>query len=207
VAEVLLEARSPLAALLQSGRAGRADGPAGVRLRERRPIGSAALLLRSGGRERLAAALRADFGLELPVTPRRSTCASLSLVWSGPRQWLAFEDRSEACPGRSFVAGLARAVGDAATVIELSGARALFDIEGPETETVLSRIVPVDLDSSVFGNDAVALTLAGHVGVALWRRGSAAAFTLACSRSFAASLAEALIEAALCVGCEVLDPV
>jgi heterotetrameric sarcosine oxidase gamma subunit len=54
--------------------------------------------------------------------------------------------------------------------------------------------VPIDLDERVFPPDAVALTLAAHIGVRLWREADGA-FALACLRSFAHPLHHALQQA------------
>lgn len=194
-------ARSPAAGLLRPGRSGRESGVPGVTITERPFLAAASLSLRAGRREALAARLLERFGLALPQAPSRSAAGPVSLVWSGPAQWLAFDEARQGIDRFGFAQALADAVGQAASVTELSGARAVFHLAGPDAQEALTRLVPVDLDMSVFPAGHVALTLAGHVGVTLWRREDGEGFAICCYRSFAASLVEALLEAARPFGC------
>ncbi|WP_270939032.1 hypothetical protein, partial [Falsiroseomonas oryzae] len=65
MAELEMLARAPLAGHLQPGRHGRAEGAPGLRLSERAGLAAAAVSLRAGQGEVLAAALREGFGLDL----------------------------------------------------------------------------------------------------------------------------------------------
>lgn len=198
-------ARAPASGALTPGRSGRPDGEPGVVITERPFLAAAAVSLRAGRREALAGRLADRFGLGLPREPSRTAAGPVSLVWSGPAQWLAFDEARRGVDRFAFSAALADAVGDAASVTDLTGARAVFRLRGPAVREALSRLVPVDLDPSAFPPGAAALTLAGHVGVTLWRLpDEGEGFEICCYRSFAGSLAEALLEAGRSCGCLVL---
>jgi sarcosine oxidase subunit gamma len=196
--------RAPGADVLHPGRHGQGTGAAGVTMAERPFLAAASLSLRAGRCEALAERLGQRFGLALPLTPRRAVAGPVSLVWCGPSQWLAFDAAAAGLDRFAFSGRLADAVGDAASVTDLTGARAVFRLAGPDAEAALTRLVPIDLDPAVFPPGAAALTLAGHVGVTLWRLdGEGDGFELCCYRSFAGSLGHALLGAARPFGCAV----
>lgn len=194
MAEPAMTPRAPLGAALPEGRHGDPDGPPGVTLTERASLAAAAL----------AARLREGFGLELPLRPGRTTAGSLALLWTGPGQWLATDEAREGLARFAFAQDWAAALAGLASVTDLTGARAVLRIAGPAAAATLGKLVPIDLDEAGFGPGAAALTLAGHVGVALWRLpGAVPAYEIACYRSFGASLAEAVLDAAAEFGCAV----
>ncbi len=194
--------RASAAGLLPAGRSGREGEAAGVIITERAFLAAASLALRAGQQAALAARLADRFGLGLPLVPTRSAAGPVSLVWSGPAQWLAFDEARDGAARLAFCTALTDAVGDAASVTELTGARAVFRLGGPEAREALTRLVPIDLDPSVFPPGAAALTLAGHIGVTLWRLGGREdGFEICCYRSFGGSLADALVDAARPFGC------
>jgi len=120
-------------------------------------------------------ALNAALGVELPLTPRRVG----DYLWAGPGAWLALCD----LPDLSGIAA----------VTEQSDGLFCIAVTGPDARAVLAKLVPIDLHERAFGEDAVAITLAGHIGVRIWREGEG--FVLACFRSFAGALYDALEEA------------
>jgi len=122
------------------------------------------------------AALNAALGVVLPVTPRQVE----GYLWSGPGAWLALRELPD-------LTGIA-------AVTEQSDGLCCFAVTGPLARTALAKLLPIDLHESAFAPDAVALTLAGHIGVRVWREEEK--FILACFRSFAGALHEALLGAA-----------
>lgn len=195
-------ARSPASGALSPGRSGRQDGEPGVLVAERPFLAAASVSLRAGRREALAGRVAERFGLALPLRPAFVRAGTVSLVWSGPSHWLAFDEARQDVDRFGFATALADAVGDAASVTELTGARTVFRLRGPAVREALGRLVPIDLDPSVFTPGAAALTLAGHVGVTLWRLpDEVLGFEICCYRSFAGSLAQALLEAGRSCGC------
>ncbi len=137
-----------------------------------------------GAAERLSAAL----GVALPRQPRLLTADGVTWLWSGNDSWLALADDA-ALAGR-----LATAAQNLAAVADQSHGRVILRLAGPGAADLLARLVPIDLDPQAFPPDATALTLAGHIGVQLWRD-DAGGFALACFTSFAQALADALAEA------------
>jgi sarcosine oxidase subunit gamma len=122
------------------------------------------------GRE---AALNEALGVTLPVTPRQAG----GFLWAGPGAWLALHPP----PDLSGIAAVT-AQGDGLCGIAVTGA---------DARAALAKLLPIDLHEDAFPPDAVAITLAGHIGVRVWRDGDA--FVLACFRSFAGALYEALV--------------
>jgi sarcosine oxidase subunit gamma len=131
-------------------------------------------------------ALSAALGVALPTTPRRVTHNGTTYLWSGPNAWLAIS------PSETLFETLSPAAPHAA-LTEQSDGHFLFRVTGPHARAILAKLVPIDLHESVFPADAVALTLAAHLGVKLWREDDS--FLLACFRSFAGALHHALLEA------------
>ncbi len=130
------------------------------------------------------AGLDAALGITLPTTPRRVTHGGTTYLWSGPNAWLAMAETGD------LFADLNAAIGNRAALTEQSDGISLLRVADPQ---ILPKLVGIDLHPSVFGPDSVALTLAAHIGVRLWREDDA--FILACFRSFASALYHALVEA------------
>jgi sarcosine oxidase subunit gamma len=193
---------SPLAGRLPPGRHGRADGTPGVTLAERGGLAAAAIALRVGHADALAAKLREGFALDLPSRPGCAMAGALELVWAGPGQWLALDAARDGVARFGFARDLAARLGAAASVTDLTGARAVLRLSGPSARDTVAKLVPIDLDESVFPPGAAALTMASHVGIMLWRP-TEHAWDIACYRSFGESLAHHLLEAAREFGCEV----
>jgi sarcosine oxidase subunit gamma len=132
-----------------------------------------------------AAALNQALGVTLPLTPRRITADNLTYLWSGPGVWLAI---GPAAPD------LAAKTSNIAAFTDQSDGQTLFKISSPSARAILAKLVPIDLHESIFPADAVALTIAAHIGIRLWREDDG--FILSCFRGFAGALHHALSEAA-----------
>ena len=202
--DAAMQPRSPLAELLTRGRHGRAGGAAGVTLTERTGLAAAAITLRARQWEDLTTRLRDGFRLDLPRQPGCSAAGALEIIWTGPAQWLAIEAGRDDVARFGFARDLAARLGAAASVTDLTGARAVLRLAGPAVRETLAKLVPIDPDETVFPPGGAALTVAGHVGVTLWRP-TAEAWDIACYRSFGESLAHDLLEAAAEFGCAVSD--
>jgi sarcosine oxidase subunit gamma len=122
------------------------------------------------------AALRARLGLPGPA--KRNELA----LWNGPASWLVQEGDAEA---------LALALAGQAAVSAQGDGLALLAVRGAGALDILRQMVSIDIER--FGPDDVALTLAAHIGVRLWREGEG--FVLACYRSYAGALHHALMAA------------
>jgi sarcosine oxidase subunit gamma len=176
--------------VIRPGRSGRADGAPGVRLSTLDSEGLVALTPRRGRRADLDARLRASLGVGLPETGRAVVGRDgAAVLWGGLGQYLALLPKD----GLRAAARLEAAIGDAGTVTALPGARTLIAVAGPDATEALSRLLPIDLDAQAFPPGSVAYTLAGHVGILVWRR--AEEIVLGCHRSFGAGLWHACIAA------------
>jgi sarcosine oxidase subunit gamma len=197
---------SPLARQLRAGRTGHPDGPPGVVATELADIALASVAIRRGADAALAARLRAGLGLMPPTRPERVARGAVALVWAGPGQWLALSRGATGVARFAFAPELSAMLGDAASVTDLTGARAVLRLSGPRVRDALAKLVPIDLDDAAFPPGAAALTVGGHIGLHLWRlEGEVPAFDLACHRSYGGSLAEAVLHAAAEFGCETTE--
>jgi heterotetrameric sarcosine oxidase gamma subunit len=87
-------------------------------------------------------------------------------------------------------------------VLDLSHSRTQIRVSGPEAQTCLSRLLPLDLRDHSFPQNAVASSGIHHVGITLWR--SELGFELFIPRGFARSIWELLLETAEQFGSEVI---
>jgi sarcosine oxidase subunit gamma len=202
-ADLRAVARSAFHAHLHPGRRGRADGPAGLVVRERIGLALVTLIARNGSHDMLAAATRDALGLDLPTAGRWTEAGPYSALWGGPGQWLlaAQPHASDGFPAR--VSGLAKGLALAA---DQSDGRGVLELSGPRVRDVLARGIAVDLHPRAFGPGCVALTMASHVDVVLWQGDEAPTYGLAVARGFAGSLWEWLEETALQYGIDVRPP-
>jgi sarcosine oxidase subunit gamma len=203
VAESDFAPRAPLAGLLPSGRHGVAEGPAGLRLAECAFLATASIAVRAGQGAELAARLAATHGVALPPRPGCAEAGPVTLVWTGPGQWLALRAGLDGAARFGFARDLATGLAGVASVTDLTGARAVLRLSGPAAVAVLRKLVPIDVEEESFPLGAAAVTLTGHIGVTLWR--AADGYRIACYRSFGGSLAHAVLEAAAEFGCDVAD--
>ena len=154
--------------------------PSTAFIQPREPRGIVSLMAFRGQ----ADALNKSLGVTLPLAPRRITADDTTYLWSGPNTWLAIGPA---------VASLEQKAASFAALTNQSDGQSLFAVAGPFARAILAKLVPIDLHESVFPPDAVALTLAGHINIRLWREEDS--FVLACLRSFAGALYHALVEA------------
>jgi heterotetrameric sarcosine oxidase gamma subunit len=168
----------------------------GVTVCDRDGLGIAHISARRGAAAVLAQRLQQQCGIELPRGPHRMTAGDLALHGVGPGTWLATSERG----GNAFVAQIGRLLGDSASVCDVSDGYAVLRLGGPHVRETLCKLVPVDVQESAFRVGNVAVTVAAHIGVTLWRREDdaqgRAVFELAVFRSLAKSFWEVLSESA-----------
>lgn len=134
----------------------------------------------------LGEAARATLGLALPEAGRWSEHAGIVAAWVAPGQWWL---QAQHRPG--LLGELAPLVGHAA-LIDISHARAVLRLSGPDARVILASLLPLDLHPRAFAPGRVATTLASHITLQVRQLDTAPSYDLACSRSFAASLWRAL---------------
>ncbi|MDX2202854.1 MAG: sarcosine oxidase subunit gamma family protein [Hyphomicrobiaceae bacterium] len=191
---------SGLEGRLVPGRHGNASGPAGVTLHLCPPRALASVMARRGALEAAVRGVKAGFGLDLPSAPRRVAADATAFAWSGPGQWLAMTTGQT--PG-AFEQALRKALGASASVVDQSGGRLILRLAGPAARAVLAKTIPLDVHPRAFGPGDAASTLAGHIGVQLWQLDEAPTYEIAVMRSYAASLAQFLLDNSVEFGVEV----
>lgn len=117
-------------------------------------------------------------GVDIPVQRRISSGGQGSVAWMSPDELLVLTPYADAS---NVAATLVRALGDNfATVAEVSDARAMFAIKGPQARDVLAKICPVDFSDFQIGE--IRRTRASQVAAAIWRE-SEDDWRLVCFRS------------------------
>lgn len=120
-------------------------------------------------------------GTVLPENPIFSVQNKITYLWSGAGSWLALgAEITDLATAKPFAA-----------ITEQTDGRAIFEVTGAQAKAALAKLVPIDLHDDAIPIGATALTLAGHINVQIWRE--ADRYALACFRSFATALYDALI--------------
>jgi sarcosine oxidase subunit gamma len=171
MADDVLRRRSALAALYREG--SREKEP-GVSLAERRLPEMVEVRTWNDG--------TALAGIALPRSNRAAVTGEIVALWLGPRRFLLV--------GPDLHRKLE---GSGAALVDQSHARTVIRVAGPRCRDVLAKGTGIDLER--FADDDVALTLLGHVAVALHAAG-AEAIDVFVARSYALTLWEWLLDAA-----------
>ena len=125
----------------------------------------------------------------LPLPGRILQAGDTLYLWSGPASWLALANGDDP----DFGSTLAQRLAGVAAVTDQSDGQAILRVHGASARAALAKLLPIDLHPRVFTENATAMTLAGHINVQIWRSGEDG-FELACFRSFAGALYEALCD-------------
>jgi sarcosine oxidase, subunit gamma len=128
----------------------------------------------------LAKAVKAITGQALPAPRRIVGTSDRGIGWMSPDEWLillpypqvtqALADLHKALKGQHFLA------------VDVSDARAVFRIEGPQAAQVLMKLSPVD--HATLAPNELRRTRAAQVACAFWQEGEG--YTLVSFRSVAA---------------------
>lgn len=155
-----------------------------VTVTERTGLGIATVMQRRGAS---AEALSAAIGCSLPQGPRRTIDGPLSIIGTGPGNWLAMFDDAAIDWAETLQARLA----GLASVSDQSGGYRVHRFAGAGAAELLQCGVAIDLHPAVFPPGSVATSVIAHIGVILWRLddvpGGAAVFDVAVFRSYAES--------------------
>jgi sarcosine oxidase subunit gamma len=191
--------RGAWAGIVDDGHHG-ACGKTGVTVATREGLGVASLIVGAGGEAALAQAVKARFGLDLPMTPAATQSAAHALLWAGPGQWLLIAGT------RAGFDEDIRALSGFAAVSEQSDGKAVLRLSGSKIREALAKGCKVDLHPSAFPVDAVALTSIAYIGVHLRRAADGpdgAVFDIMVARSMAGSFWSWLSASAAEFGCTV----
>ncbi len=195
----MFEPRSPLARQLKEGGRDGLDGRRGLRVAEVRGWGLAQLAVFPGREAEMSAAVGRLLGAE--ALAARTGCvqrnAAASLYRTAPDAYWVL------APDPKVISQLLAAVpSSAGTVTDLSHSRVRLRVEGPAVRALLAQGISVDLHPRSFAVGAFAQTALHHTGVLL-ERCAQERYELYVLRTFAVSLWEWLLDAALPGGYEI----
>lgn len=141
-----------------------------------------------------AEAVEAALGLALPPQPNRTAATDgRKLLWLGPTEWLLVLTDG----GTDAAAALRAAFADGSgALVEVTAAREVLSVAGPQAREVLARGCGLDLHPRVFALGDCAQTLLGQLDVLLHLVDDTPTFELYVGRSFADHLWRWLEQAA-----------
>ncbi len=121
--------------------------------------------------------------IALPECGRTAVAAGLRAVCVRPDQWLMLREGT----AESLGTLLAQALGDAASVIDLSGAHVGVRVRGANSRAALAKFLPLDLHPRAMQAGYAAATLGAYLPILLWQVDDMPTYELLCARSYAAS--------------------
>jgi sarcosine oxidase, subunit gamma len=134
-------------------------------------------------------------GIPLPLQANRvANMRALRTLWLGPDEWLI---TAPAAAAPDIMGRLARALaGRHAVVTDLSASRAIIEIAGPQSRTLLEKGCGLDLHARAFGPGRCARSLFARLPVIIDQVSAAPLFRLFVGRAAARWLCDWLIDAA-----------
>ncbi|UYV38782.1 sarcosine oxidase subunit gamma [Rhodobacteraceae bacterium D3-12] len=127
-----------------------------------------------------ATAVKKVCGMGLPGQRAINRKGGKALIWMSPDEFLLALPHEEA---DAEVAALDKALtGVHSLAVNVSDARAVFEVSGSQARDVLAKLFPVDLSKDAFGEGAVRRSRIAQVPAALWMEG-AEGFRVMCFRS------------------------
>jgi len=197
----VLESRSALEWYRGRGVDGTESHP-GVRLGEEISTNLLHIGVYPGAAARAAAGASAVLDTPLPDSPVRAAAAGNYLILRiSPDQYWLLGDGEPTLEARLRAAIPA----DAGCVTSLEGARTRLVAQGPRVRDLLGRLVPIDLDPTVFPVSGFAQTAIHHVA-GLLLRANEDRYEFFAPRTFAAFTWEVLLDAARPFGFEIVLP-
>ena len=175
--------RSVLHGLATPGHYGRA-GTTGLVIEERADLAFASVIAKRGKRFALVNAVNTAFGMVLPDRPRRAARGSIAFAGTGPDQWIASAEGTDAS---GFATRLRARLGPFAAVADQSDARLVLRVSGPRVRDVLAKGVPVDLDPKVFKPGDVACTVVSYINTQIDMLDDSPTYQLSAPRSMVGS--------------------
>ena len=204
MAEFSWKPTTPLSRILLSGRHGATHGAAGISLTELRDFELIQIMARRGQWQATAEAAARLFGVSPPAGPQAVTAGRSILIWSGPDQFLALSNQSK---NESVFAAARQSFAGLASLSDQSDGRALIRIAGPDSRTMLAKLVSLDLHPQAFASGSAAATSIDHTGVNFWRGDDAEdggpTFYILVFSTFAESLWNTMLEAAAEYGVDI----
>ena len=115
--------------------------------------------------DRAGDAIAEAAGLAIPAMTRIVTHGSRSLGWMSPDELLLVLPVAERADALTALTDAL--AGEHALVVDVSDARAVFDVTGPHAGDVIAKLMPVDLDA--LPPDGLRRSRAAQTAAALWR--------------------------------------
>ena len=132
------------------------------------------------GSDTLVKAVKAAVGVAVPEVGKINTGKKGSTAWMSPDELFLLVDYAVA---DTVVAKLEKAMAGAHVLaVNVSDARAVFNLEGVGIRDVLAKGSPANMSASAFANDDLRRTRLGQLPVAFWL-GSDTTATVVCFRS------------------------
>lgn len=157
-------------------------------LREIGPLGM--ITLRCKDQKNLEKAVKAAVGTKLPAQRRIELSGDSACGWMSPDEYLLVMPYATVDKALSAIAKALK--GQHHLAVDVSDARAVFRVEGPQAADVLRKLCPVDIDQLQPGE--LRRTRAAQVPAAFWKQDGG--FTLVCFRSVASYVMGILSHAA-----------
>jgi sarcosine oxidase subunit gamma len=140
-----------------------------------------------------ATALKAASGCAIPDARGVTRAGDVTTAWMSPDEVLILCTHDAA---DGMAATLSQKLGDAHHLaLNISDARAVFEITGPAWRDVLAKLTPADLSRDAFGPDEMRRTRLAQVAAAFWMTGEDQV-RLICFRSVAGYVFDLLALAA-----------
>jgi len=138
-------------------------------------------------------AFNRTLGFDLPLEANTvSSKGERSALWLGADEWVIVAPPDQQ---RSIEAALHSALGGAGAVVDVSANRTVIEVRGWTARDLLAHGCAIDLDSRAFGPDRCAQTLLAKAQVILQQTALTPAFRIYVRASFAAYLADWLLDA------------
>jgi methylglutamate dehydrogenase subunit D len=177
--------------------AGAGDGVVAV---ERVGLAIATVILRRGRSRELAAAVTANFAIDLPVGAEWTANNGVAWLGTGTGKWLAISESRD----MEFVGKLEAKLGGFASVIDQSDGLGVLRLTGPALFKTLQKGVQIDLAPDAFPTGSVAVTSIAHIGATLWKVDDRPTVDIAVARSLCGSFLHWLEASAALHGLTVL---
>jgi heterotetrameric sarcosine oxidase gamma subunit len=160
--------------------AGAGDGVVAV---ERIGLAIATIILRRDKLRELAAAVTANFAVDLPVGAEWTANNGVAVLGTGPGKWLAINDTRDT----EFVSNLETQLKGFASVVEQSDGLGVLRLSGPALSETLAKGIQIDLAPAAFPTGSVAVTSIAHIGATLWKVDDRPTIDVAVARSLSNS--------------------
>lgn len=134
------------------------------------------------GSAAVKAAVKGATGMGIPGPRGMTAEGDTGIAWMSPDELLVLVPHDRA---PQVAADMADALtGEHATVANVSDARALFHVTGPQAREALAKLTPADLHPDFFGPGEMRRSRLAQVPAAIWQN-EAEAFSVICFRSVA----------------------